>query len=296
MQRHHYVPQFYLREWYVPGKNEFWLYCRDDAGRILSGRRSARSVGYHKGLYSTIPEFLGIPRSSSNEIEEKFFSPLDSAASQVHRKLLVSGASSLSAEERFIWSLFMNSLLERSPTRINEIKERAKETAAECISELKECLGMPDKDRNYFWKTLDVDAMTHNAVLSGMVQWIRNGETIRHFYGMAWTVFQLPKGKDHFLTGDSPVVVNGDSGNNPIHVLSLALSPDTLLVMHTRDKDFDEEFIRKLSILHSVLIAKQTKRYLVSSRELLDNGHVKYRRVLNEIFSDPTLKKHHAAH
>lgn len=282
MQRHHYVPQFYLREWYVPGKSEFWLYYRNDAGRILSSRKSARSVGYHRGLYSTVPEFLGIQHSASNEIEEKFFSPLDSAASQVHHKLLTSGPASLSAEDRLVWSLFVNSLLERSPTRINEVQEDARGVIAKTVAELKERFGI---EQFHFWEKLDVAAIANNAVLAGMVKWISDNETIRHYYGMAWTIIRLPQGKDHFLTGDSPVVVNGDSGGNPIHVLSLALSPDTLLVMHTRDENFDEDFICKISMLHSAFIAKQTKRYLVSSRELLDDGHIRYRKVLNEIFT-----------
>jgi hypothetical protein len=285
MQRHHYVPQFYLREWYVPGKSEFWLYCRDDAGRLLSGRKSARSVGYQNGLYSTVPELFGIDNSVSNDIEEKFFSPLDSAASQIHRKLLKFGLKDLTSEDRFIWSLFVNSLLERSPTRIYEVQRDAKKIAASCAVELKERFGMSEANQNRFWEKLDMSAITNNAVLTGMVRWICDSETISHFSDMAWVIFRLPEGKDHFITGDSPVVVNGPSGGNPIHMLSLALSPDTLLVMHTCNEDFDENFIRKITMLHSPLVAKQTKRYLVSSRELIDDGHIKYRKVLSEIFS-----------
>ncbi|PKO25792.1 MAG: hypothetical protein CVU35_02350 [Betaproteobacteria bacterium HGW-Betaproteobacteria-8] len=285
MQRHHYVPQFYLREWYVSGKSAFWLYCRDDDGRLIFGHKSARSVGYQSGLYSVIPEIFGIQTSVSNEFEEKFFSPLDSAASRVSRKLIKSGLPSLSTEDRLVWSLFVNSLLERSPTRINEVKEDAKIIAEKCVYELKERFGMSETDQRCFWEMLDIPAITNNAVLTGMVKWICDNETIRHFFDMAWVVIRLPEGKNHFLTGDTPVVVNGDNSGTPIHVLSLALSPSALLVMHTRDEEFDEDFIKKMALLHSPLIAKQTKRYLISSRELLDDGNVKYRRILSEIFT-----------
>lgn len=284
MQRHHYVPQFYLREWYVPGKSEFWLYCRDDAGRLLFGRKSARSIGYQNGLYSTLSEIFEIPHFVSNEIEEKFFSPLDSAASHVYRKLLKGGLNELSSEDRFIWSVFVNSLLERSPTRINEVQESAKEVVAKCVMEIKKHFGMPEADQSRFWKKLDISAITNNAVLAGMVKSICDSETIHHFFHMTWVVIHLPDGKNHFLTGDSPVVVNGASGGAPIHVLSLALSPDALLVMHTCDEGFDEDFVREMAVLHSPLIVEQTKRYLVSSRELLDDGNIRYRRVLNDIF------------
>lgn len=285
MQRHHYVPQFYLREWYAPGKSAFWLYCRDNDGRLLFGHKSARSVGYQNGLYSKIPEIFGIGNSNLNEIEEKFFSPLDSAASRVNRKLIKSGPRDISSEDRLAWSLFVNSLLERSPTRINEIKEGAKIITEECTHELNEHFGMSKTDQRRFWKNIDISAITNNAVLSGMVKWICDEETINHFFNMRWVVTRLPEGKDHFLTGDTPVVINGASEVAPICALSLALSPSALLIMHTQDKEFDEDFIKKLTIMHSPLIAKQTKRYLVSSKELLDDGNVKYRRISNEIFS-----------
>jgi len=242
-------------------------------------------VSYQNGLYSIFPEILGIQNSVSDELEEKFFSPLDSAASLVSTKLLKSGPRSLSAEDRLVWSLFVNSLLERSPTRISEIKEDAKKIAAKSVNELKKRFGMPEADQRRFWEKLNISAMTNNAVLAGMVKWICDNETIRHFFDMAWVVIRLPEGKDHFLTGDTPVIVNGASGGSPIHVLSLSLSPSTLLIMHTRDEEFDEDFIQKLAVLHSPLIAAQTKRYLVSSRELLDDGKVKYRKLSNEMFS-----------
>jgi len=286
MQRHHYVPQFYLREWYAPETKTFWLYCRDVDGSLRTGLKSAKSIGYCKGLYSAIPDGLTVRNEVSNEIEEKFFSPIDSAASQVHQKILSAGVSSLSTEERHNWSLFVNSLLERSPTRINEVKNSSKEMVAKTISDLRKVFGESEEKSNLhvLWKNLDIDALTHNTVLSSIVKWAEDEETIQYFSNMAWVVIQA-NGKDHFLTGDAPLVVNGVSGGYPIHFLSISLSPERLLVMHTRDEEFDEEFIRKLSICHSIQIAKQTKRYLVSSRELLDDGYVKYWRVANEIFS-----------
>lgn len=290
MQRHHYIPQFYLRKWYVPGKKEFWLYCHN-SGRITARLRAARSVAYCKGLYSTIPEFLGIKPTVSDEIELKFFSPLDSVASNVHQKILSSGVASLIPEERWIWSVFVNSLLERSPTRISQVKEVARKIVDNTILNLRSRITESRSEASYPWEMLNLEAVVNNTVLGEMMKWISDGETVHHLYGMCWTVTRLREGKNHFITGDTPVVINGGGNKKPIHLVSLALSPNTLLLMHSRDSDtFDDEFIKNAAILHTPLIAQQTKRYLVSSRELLDEGNVKYRRILHEIFGGRIIR------
>lgn len=285
MQRHHYVPQFYLREWYVPGKSEFWLYCRDDAGRLLFGRKSARSIGYQGGLYSVMPEVLGVQSAISNEIEEKFFSPLDSAASRIHRRLLKCGPGGLADQDRLLWGMFVNSLLERTPERIDQVKRNAQKIAQKSVAELTERSAADGRDPKQVFAALDVSAITNNAVLAGMVRWISNIETVRYFADMRWVVIRLQEGNEHLLTGDSPVVINGASGGDPIHILSLALSPGALLIMHAPHEAFDEELIRKIALMHSVLVAEQTKRYLVSSRELRDDGFIKYRKVSVDVFT-----------
>ncbi|QEL65838.1 hypothetical protein OTERR_23620 [Oryzomicrobium terrae] len=290
MQRHHYVPQFYLREWYIPGKSAFWLYCRDNAGRLLFGKKSARSVGYQNGLYSRIPEFFENQNQSTNSIEENFFSPLDSKASKVIKKLIQSGPQSLSKEDRLVWSIFINSLLERSPSRIESIKNSANKLANEEFSKIKAVHEVQEGERHAFLDEMDIAAIANNTVLAEMVKWICNNETISHFANMTWMVARLPEGNDHFLTSDTPVVVNGASGGNPIYVLSIALSPNALFIMHKQEKDFNEDFIQTLAIIHNHLIAEQTKRYLVSSRELIDDGNIKYKKIANFLFSGKNHK------
>jgi len=68
IQRHHFVPQFYLRYWYEPGKNGFWLYFRNGAGKIDLAHRQAGFVAYVENLYSIVPDGLNLRTSVSQEV------------------------------------------------------------------------------------------------------------------------------------------------------------------------------------------------------------------------------------
>lgn len=282
--RHHFVPRFYLRAWYESDKKGFWLYSRNAKGEIGFRRRVAKSVAYDWDLYSFRPDGLNPHGVVSDELETAFFRPLDDAASVVHRKLLISGVNSLSGEDRYIWALFMNSLIERSPRRIREILldssasagsfldgQEAKSSSPETWSAIKTAL---DK--------IDVDAFLRNTVLTGLVHYILDGPFIEYVAQMVWLTIDLPDGQDHFLTSDSPVVINGGTQNNPIYILSIALSPRRILVMHKPSFDFDRDIIGMISICHNVVVTQQAERHLVSSRKLSDSRFIKYTRVVSE--------------
>ncbi|WP_410498829.1 DUF4238 domain-containing protein [Chitinibacter sp. S2-10] len=289
MQRHHYVPQFYFKKWYLSGKSAFWLHCLTKHGDVLSGHKSARSIGFRNGLYSIIPELLNGAACISNDIENKFFSRIDSDVSLILDKILANGVGSLTCEERCVWCLFVDSILKRNPERIDENIEYASSIAAQSLFELavanKWNVSVLDKIR----KTVDVEAIANNVVLLEMVKEICKSESVATLFGMRWLTIQLPDGKDHFITCDYPILVNGASDGWPIYLISMAISPDKLLVMHIDDENFDEEFIRTLAVMHNPLIAKRARKYLISSKEMSDEGFVKNKRLLKEVFKKPIL-------
>lgn len=283
--RHHFVPQFYVRTWYESDCDGFCLYFRDKQNRIRLWRRSARAVAFVHDLYSLQPDGLGPRESSSDELEKNFFSRIDSAAGAIYDKLLSSGVTSISAEERPVWALFVNSLLERSPKRIREIESKASDVLDKSIAELERRWRNPST-----WPamkasllTMNKTAAARNAALTSLTSYIVDQRFIEYVASMAWQIIELRVGADHFLTGDTPIVVNAGGSAAPIYMLSMALSPRRLLVMHTEDKAFDVDFFAMLAMGHNIVITKQTEKYLVSSRELADSHHIKYTRIAAEM-------------
>lgn len=288
LQRNHYVPQFYLREWYDPDLNKVWLYFRDERGKIRQKQRSSKSVGYTDGLYALLSDGLSLRNSVSNQIEDSFFSAIDNSASIIHRKLITLGVRSLSTDERVVWALFVVSLLERTPKRLKEMESKFAHVPGEAIAEL-ECLSPSLANRPWFRalnENMNPEAMVHNAVLKEMTQCISDDQFIKQVSELQWLTVDLPKGKDHFLTGDTPILINnGDSSDDIIYMLSLAISPDRLLVMHLPTLELDAELLSKIALCHNILVAKKAVKYLISSRMLEDSEFIKYSRIAETILS-----------
>lgn len=288
--RHHYVPQFYLDSWQHPDRLGIWVYRRDPSGVLRFYRRSTKAVGFANDLYMIKPD--GLPLSyESDAVEIEFFQKIDTSASQVHKKLLASGITALTDIDRMVWAIFMNSLIERTPEKIDSYNDLSKNVIENINSEFQQ------KWRNsYSWpelqslfSSIDKKAATRNAVLSGLTSYILDRPVIEYFCQMLWQTVKLPDGLgEHFVSCDKPVIVNGVAGDTPIYVLSIALSPNLLLVMHKKVDEFDHEFITTLATMHNYLMAKQAKQYLFSDRELSDGRFIKNLRIAHEIFDQPS--------
>lgn len=275
-RRHHYVPQFYLKAWQASDGKGLWLYSRDAKGRVRAYRRSPKSVGYVTDLYSLMPE-TPYPALDSRPdvIERDFFALIDAAAATVHQKLLASGIKSLTSQDRGVWALFLNSLMERGPGRIEEVEQS--DSPEKIRNEIFQRLGRRD-----FLNKIDWSAMHRNSVRRALVDYISDGAFIDYVSQLRWATVDIPLDNEHLVTSDAPVLINGGADSDPVHCLSIALSPRRLLIAHGHAEEFDGDFIRTLAVIHNVIIVQQAERYVISSRELKDGPHTKYSRVAHE--------------
>lgn len=284
--RHHYVPQFYLKTWQANDGKGLWLYSRDAKGRVRAYRRSPKSVGFAVDLYSLRPETpYPVLDSRPDVIERDFFALIDDAAASVHKKLLTSGIKSLTTEDRGAWALFLNSLVERGPWRIEEI-ERS-DSPEKIRDEMFQRLG----HSNYVAK-IDWSAMHRNSVRRALVSHISDKSFIEYVCQMRWATVDITINGEHLVTSDMPVLINGGSDSMPVHCLSVALSPTRLLIIHGDAAEFDEDFIRTLAVIHNAVIVQKAEQHVISSRELMDGPHTKYSRVAQELIRQrSTMRK-----
>lgn len=103
---------------------------------------------------------------------------------------------------------------------------------------------------------------------------------------MRWGIVSIPFEDEHFLTSDKPLLINGvkDTPDLPILLLSIALSPKKLLVLHAEDEQFNDDFVRMLAILHSPLIAERAEKHLISAKRIKNGRFVKYEKIIAEMF------------
>ena len=300
--RHHFVPEFYLSEWNEPGTGKFWLYLRDPTGEMSFRHRSGRATGFEKYLYSYLTDGLDFRNTKSAQLESNFFSPLDSAASIVHQKLVHSGVNSISNEERMTWSLFVNSLLSRSPEKINRMQSVATTAVEDSMLALQQTSRAWSSCRfaDPILERLDKSAVSRNLALNAIVSEILDRDNINYICSMQWATVQIPQGPDHFLTSDRPLVVNVGRDMLPVIMISLSLSPKLLLLMNKEDAD--EGLLKLAAVAHNALLIRQSTRHLFSYIKLEDGYFFKYQSMIKAMMpghkNTPTiseetpLKKH----
>ncbi len=277
-RRHHYVPQFYLRTWNDSDGKGLWVYSRDAKGGIKSRRCSARSIGFAEDLYTLLPDaaYPPPPNHAPDALEKSFFAKIDEHAARVHKKLVSTGIRELSSEDRSVWALFMNSLMERAPDRIEQVEREVSEE--ELAQEFRSKFGnrdLPDK--------INLTALRKNTIRQVLAGYIVDEAFIAHLINVRWATVDVDIEGEHFVTSDRPILQNAASGGYPIHCLSMAISPTRLLIVHGESNDFDEKFIRTLAVSHNSLVIRQAKQYLVSSAMLVDGPHMKYSKAVLEL-------------
>ncbi|MFQ6759568.1 DUF4238 domain-containing protein [Desulfovibrionaceae bacterium CB1MN] len=280
-RRHHFIPRFYLRAW-CGEQRQLWVYGRNRVGKLFLKRRPDKAVGYVEDLYALRPEGVHPALDyAPDAIERDFFSRLDNDAAVVYANLVANGPTVLSKEERQTWALFLNSLLERNPRRLDELRKVLPETIEESKQQ------WPSSRLGADLESMDWNAVAHNNMLSALVAYIENPEFIEHISAMEWRVLCLRQdSEDHFLTSDSPLVVNGGLSGAPVKLLSIALTPKHLLVIHPAVPEFDFEFLGKLAMMHGFQVTKQAGKHVFSSREIRNGKYVKYLKGAEELFAN----------
>jgi hypothetical protein len=79
---------------------------------------SSKSFGYEEWLYET----TGLPPQHAQQMEQKFFEPLDTRASKAHRLLVDGHASELTDERVRDWARFIMSIWFRTPSDVKGLE------------------------------------------------------------------------------------------------------------------------------------------------------------------------------
>lgn len=127
--------------------------------------------------------------------------------------------------------------------------------------------------------------LIRNTVLKTMVESIVDPQFVHYLLSMRWGIVSIPFEEEHFLTSDKPLLINGgkDTPDSPILLLSIALSPKKLLVLHVEEEQFDDDFVRTLAILHSPLIAERAEKHLISATRIKNARFVQYEKIITEM-------------
>jgi hypothetical protein len=267
-QDHHYVPQFYLREWTAPnGRNEGKLLryvLIKHTGKLHHDWVVPKGTAYDTNLYSA-PSGVDFESWDPQMIETDVMSPIDNDAAKVLPKIIA--AEALTTEDRRAWSRFLHSLVHRHKVLVEAKDEWAASVAEPMKKRWIEHARDEDARRRMekAFAHCDVVTMARSIHRGEMVRTIDRAEALDQISKLAWTIINVDDGS--LITTDRPLIIHmrGDQ-----LMMTMALSPARILVAH-QEMGTEEELDRVFRVLHAEhnsLLLAQGSDFVYSTRPI----------------------------
>lgn len=196
---HHFVPDFLLKNWHASSEGKLthfqWTF-----GKLDVQEYKAKHVAKRDHLYSTVQQ----DGTHDNSLETAYFrDEVDNIAAPVLDKICDQGGSSLSREDRQIWTRFLTAQLARTPSKIQSFRENSTQDFQSGVDEIASRPG-----RGSFREYVENNARfaAHNIAVEILPGVIANPELNSIFYDAAWDVIDLSAAGFDLLIGDCPIV------------------------------------------------------------------------------------------
>lgn len=282
--KHHYVPQWHLRQW-ISEDNKLQSYFRLENGILSSRRYSTKSLAFETNLYT----WASPNRPEEQQLEKEFFQKLDSNAAEVANKLRQNTKIELSHKYRDHWAQYLTACLIRLPKELSNIKKISKESDLDKLEELS--IG---KNSNYDKNNWQDFIRTHfpgffeDRGLEFIVDYIQNGELNDFWLSLPWRVMQIKGSEYQLLTSDKPFITRGISQIEKGILALYPLSPYYIFYA-TNYTFFDLLLSSKpdfITLWSNNLQIKEARRFLIAKDESLTWHIEKY---FGDSFPDPPL-------
>jgi len=228
--RHHYIPIFYTKRWATQSDGRLCQFSRPYGATVKPMRVSPAGTGYVDRLY----ELKGFEPTLAQQVEERFFKPVDDGAAQALELLERDGDNAQwTSRLRSAWTRFILSLLLRCPEDLEVFR-------AAYFRELQS--STPDWASRYDSIRSPDDPTTIEEYMAGQSEawksmaWfdafrpLIDHEGIgRHINNMHWRVFEIPGNSRELMTSDRPVVRTNSLDHRDAHI-ALAIGPRRLFM------------------------------------------------------------------
>ena len=237
--RHHYSPQFYLRQWVGPDGRLFRYYRPYD--KVVVSDTTPEYTGYKKYLYT-----VNSP-DDPQIIEKRFFSPLDNYAAPILERLNQPGPrlaivrrQDLDDTQRSDWTRFIQSLHLRCPYSLTEIdtvfSRGLRENMEREHGAAYRASKLPgDPDSVYDCAVADAPGLFADAHKGLLTELINLQPLGQYIVNMTWAVINVSDAPHQLLTSDRPYILERGL-MDPFCILGLPISP-TRIFLATNNTD-----------------------------------------------------------
>lgn len=256
--KHHYVPQFFLRQW-ADADGRLVRYYRPYK-EVVATRTAPRSTAYEEGLYSV----EGAAPGQQNAIEKDFMAPkVDDPAALAMQVLIERDPVKLTDELRLAWTRFVMSLHVRNPERVEQIKQMAAKDLRQSLRadpEDYEKLRKPtDPPTLLGWAELNTPSIFEDHGVSMLPGVIEHRATLEIIMRMRWMTVGTSEGFPDLLTGDRPVYMSHGVNDERCFIV-VPMSPKFMFFATRNPEMFD-----RVLALGIVSVTKQVNGFMAAN-------------------------------
>ncbi len=282
--KHHYIPEFHLKSW----KNEtgsLFIYRKVWNGKIDKKEKQPSQVCYKNDLYILREDLFGSLPSRPDHVENVLGEIDDKAAKVIAKILSGTSISALSADDKRDWAIYVNSLLHRSPERLEGLDSLMRTTITKTLDDIKACA---KEETHKTWdecgKLFVETNYGKNHVRLLLLPIITKNESIEGLLDYEWNVINL---KDpfpfQFILTEMPVVTFAKEDN--IYMLALALTPSLLWLAFPRALRDSEDYKDVIKLVVTIYNGVQLMRkpgFIISKVMLTNDGLHNYDKIFSE--------------
>ena len=257
------MPQAYLERWTRNGKLFRYIRPRGAEGPLECKPKTPKGVAYKRDLYS-LPDI--IDARDTQKLELEFFQRIDDRAAVAIQKI-ERGERGQSAD-RVALAQFMISLLHRTPSRLQDLRDELSSTTD----------GAPYQGL----EGADFDAKvkaTANRLLAILVE---SPEGARIVGKLDIHLLKLGEGKPCFLTSDRPITISSQL-IAPGAFMILPISPKSLVMLCN-----DKEIVRSFATQGDKRLAEGINQAIVEqAKEVVIAANCDATRMIDRLFLRP---------
>lgn len=232
--KHHYLPVFYLKRWATKGDRRLCEFSRPYGGIIKPRRVHPEGTGYLHHLYSMRSQ----PPELAQQVEEKFYQPVDNAASDALDAMEKLGNDvAWTGRLRSGWTTFLMSMMLRMPEDLAIFKERWRKELFVRREEFgieyqkRRTQGDPPTFEEYM--ALAPEEIIEKGLFDSYTYIQRHKEIGARINNMHWYIIKKEHPKFSFLTSDRGIIrLSGI--DKPDALIALPIGPMRLFVACNR--------------------------------------------------------------
>jgi hypothetical protein len=226
---HHFVPQFYLKQWADPnGRIPNYRWIRDRA--VFGHVPSTQGTGFERDLYAQ--EHVSV--EDRHKVETHFFKLLDTKAAIIHARFIELERFTLTPEERTDWAIFLAAATARTPEKIAHFKRTLAEAVRANLrdtdpAEIEKALGYKPPFTLLEWTEKHFPGQIANFHLRMLIKHMTREELVQLYMDMDWTVHRVRSRHKELLTCDRPLWYLHNP-NHPNFTMMMTLSPRVVFI------------------------------------------------------------------